>query len=47
VCSSDLPNVSGHCRTCGVKDACYANGGVDAYIYDPMHPAYKPTQDTH
>jgi hypothetical protein len=42
-----IPNVSGHCRTCGVANACYAAGGTDAYIYDPMHPAYKPTQDTH
>lgn len=41
-----IPNVSGHCRTCGVANACYAAGGTDAYIYDPMHPAYKPLQDT-
>ena len=41
-----IPNVSGHCRSCGVKNACYAAGGVDAYIFDPMHPAYTPSQDT-
>lgn len=41
-----IPDVSGHCRTCSVRDACYAVGGTDAYIYDPMHPAYQPKQDT-
>lgn len=41
-----IPDVASHCRTCSVRNACFAVGGTDAYIYDPMHPAYKPKQDT-
>ena len=41
-----IPDVASHCRTCSVRNACFAAGGTDAYIYDPMHPAYKPKQDT-
>lgn len=31
-----LPNVGMNCRTCGVKDYCYAVGGELAQIYDPL-----------
>ena len=41
-----LPNVAQNCRTCGVRDACAAVGGVDAYRYDPLHPAFTSLQDT-
>lgn len=37
-----IPNVGMHCRTCGVRDACAAVGGTDAWRYDPMHPSYNP-----
>ena len=36
-----LPNVGSHCFSCGVRDACYAAGGIDSYKYDPLHPAYQ------
>lgn len=35
-----LPNVSDHCRGCGVNRFCYAYGGVEAHLYDPDHPDY-------
>lgn len=31
-----LPNIGMSCRTCGVKDYCYAVGGQLAQIYDPL-----------
>lgn len=38
-----LPNVGDHCRwRCDVSNACAIVGGVDAYKYDPLHPAYRP-----
>lgn len=30
------------CRMCDVQDACYANDGPDAHLYDPDHPEYAP-----
>ena len=42
-----LPNVGQSCRTCGVRDACAAVGGVDAYRYDPLHPAFQPDNATY
>jgi len=37
-----LPNVGSNCPKCGVRDYCYAVGGVSAYLVDPLHPAYSP-----
>jgi len=39
-----IPHLGSHCRSCSVKDACFAAGGVDAYRYDPMHPKYLPSK---
>lgn len=41
-----LPNVSDHCRGCGVNRYCYAYGGVDAALFDPDHPDFKPDSNT-
>lgn len=39
-----IPNVGSHCNTCSVRDACAAVGGVDAWKFDRMHPAYTDLQ---
>ena len=31
-----LPNIGMSCRTCGVKDYCYAVGGQLSQLYDPL-----------
>lgn len=35
-------NPGSSCRMCDVQDACYANDGKDASLYDPDHPEYAP-----
>lgn len=35
-----LPNLGGHCNTCGVAFACAAKNGIEAPKFDPSHPAY-------
>ena len=36
-----MPNVGDACFTCDVSDSCYANGGFQAFRYDPDHPQYS------
>ena len=42
-CEHDIfiPNVNSMCGSCGLRDACYAAGGKDAHLYDPLHPDYN------
>lgn len=35
-----LPNPGDACFTCDVATSCYANGGVDAWRFDNLHPSY-------
>lgn len=37
-----LPNVGDNCRTCAVQGACYAVGGAESALYDPLDPTYQP-----
>jgi putative RecB family exonuclease len=37
-----IPSVGDHCKyACDVSDACATVGGTQAYLYDPLHPAYQ------
>lgn len=36
-----LPHVSDMCGSCGVNAFCYAYGGSESHLYDPLHPNYK------
>lgn len=36
-----LANVGDGCRTCDVSSSCFANGGVDAWKFDPDSPHYQ------
>ena len=38
-----IPNEGNHCFSCDVRSACYVQGGVHAYQWDPDHPSYKVT----
>lgn len=38
---SFLPNVGDSCRTCSVQSSCYAIGGSESAIYDPLDPNYQ------
>jgi CRISPR/Cas system-associated exonuclease Cas4 (RecB family) len=35
-----IPNEGSHCWSCDVRSACYIQGGVDAWKWDPDHPQY-------
>lgn len=39
-----LPNEGSHCWSCDVRSACYVQGGVDAWKFDPDHPSYNLQQ---
>ena len=39
-----IPNEGNHCWSCDVRSACYVQGGVDAWKFDPDHPAYSGGQ---
>ena len=41
-----LPNISDHCRGCGVRPYCFAVGGLQANLYDPDHPEYSSNSNT-
>lgn len=36
-----IPKEGSHCWSCDVRSACYIQGGVDSYLYDPDHPKYN------
>lgn len=38
-----IANPGDNCRSCDVRDACYAMQGGDAWLYDSDHPQYTPT----
>lgn len=35
-----LPHISDMCRGCGVRQFCYAVGGLQSHLYDPDNPNY-------
>lgn len=40
-----LPHPGEACFMCDVKNACYAVGGTDAWLYDPDHPQFTPPKE--
>lgn len=38
-----LAHIGDACNMCDVKSGCYAGKGADAWIYDPDHPQYQPS----
>lgn len=41
-----IPHLSSSCNTCGVNRACYAFGGAESQVSDPLHPNYAPVIKT-
>ena len=35
-----IPNEGSHCYSCDVRSACFVQGGVDSWKFDPDHPSY-------
>lgn len=35
------PKIGDRCRTCVVQKGCYASGGEDSRLWDPLHPLYQ------
>lgn len=38
-----LPHISDMCGSCGVNSFCYAYGGSESHLYDPLDPNFKKT----
>jgi hypothetical protein len=35
-----VPNLDSFCGTCAVGKFCYANGGIESHLYDPLDPDF-------